>query len=207
MRRVGYTLKVNSFLSEVRHLTTVIANRTVAHPAVFYGSSSIRMWTTLSKDLGRSDVLNTGFGGSTLEACVVMFERLVVAAEPRSVVLYAGENDLGEGRSPEEVLESFRDLARKARALIPGTPVSFISIKPSPFRASLIGLVRQTNALIMDDISDLDDFSYIDVFYEMLDHNGYARADLFLEDGLHMNASGYRLWTEIVRQHRHLIFD
>ena len=48
---------------------------------VFYGSSSIRLWTSLAEDfadLGRDmHVFNGGFGGSTLEACVHFFERLM----------------------------------------------------------------------------------------------------------------------------------
>ena len=33
----------------------------------------------------------------------------------------------------------------------------------------------------------------------MLGENGKPRPDLFLGDGLHLNAKGYALWTSIVK--------
>jgi hypothetical protein len=45
----------------------------------FYGSSSIRMWSTLAADFPDLPVINLGFGGSTLAACAYFFERLVPA--------------------------------------------------------------------------------------------------------------------------------
>ncbi len=65
------------------------------HPVAFYGSSSIRLWSTLASDLALPNALNLGFGGSTLEACAWFFERLVVPAAPASLVVYAGDNDWG----------------------------------------------------------------------------------------------------------------
>ena len=48
---------------------------------------------------------NQAFGGSTLEACAWFFERLVVPCYPRALVCYAGDNDLGDGRTPDQVLD------------------------------------------------------------------------------------------------------
>src|SRR5277367_429584 len=105
---------------EVREL-----ERTLPHvecPAVFYGSSSIRLWPRLES----RQIVNRGFGGSTLEACVYFFERLVLPLHPRSLVVYAGDNDLGDGRSPEQVLVWFRELAVKIDLRLPGVPFGFM---------------------------------------------------------------------------------
>src|ERR1700722_14882244 len=87
---------------------TVNGNR----PPVFYGSSSIRLWNTLAEDFD-PPVLNLGVGGSTLEACDHFFDRLVPPVHPRSLLLYAGDNDLGDGRSVEQVFGSFLSLVGK----------------------------------------------------------------------------------------------
>ena len=42
------------------------------------------------------------------------------------------------------------------------------------------------------------DVAFIDVATPMLDADGRPRAELFLEDGLHMNREGYALWRGIV---------
>ncbi len=44
-------------------------------------------------------------------ACDYFFDRLVVPVHPRSLLLYAGDNDLGDGRSVEEVLAETVSLA------------------------------------------------------------------------------------------------
>ena len=100
--------------SEVRELERANGNRLKTRvngnrPPVFYGSSSIRLWDTLAGRTSTQGVVNLGFGGSTLEACDYFFAlALVPPVNPRSLLLYAGENDLGDGRTVEQVLGWFR---------------------------------------------------------------------------------------------------
>ena len=44
-----------------------------------------------------------------------------------------------------------------------------------------------------------DNLIYMDVFNPMLGANGRPRAELFVEDQLHMNPKGYALWSGIIR--------
>src|SRR5450432_4105398 len=97
--------------AEVHELETRNRALSVRCPAVFYGSSTIRMWDGLAAGLKIPNLVNCGFGGSTLEACAYFFERLVPPLSPSALVVYAGDNDLGDGRSPADVLRSFRCLA------------------------------------------------------------------------------------------------
>ncbi len=188
--------------AEVRELEKKIAAGRLIQPAVFYGSSTIRLWATLPEDLGSTNILNLGFGGSTLEACVFFFERLVVAAQPQSLVVYAGDNDLGDGKSPEQVTGFYLDLARKIEANLPGVGFGFISIKPSPARVGILNRIAQTNAAIAQDIAKRDNAYFIDVFPAMLDANGQPRRELFDEGGLHLNAQGYQVWTKAISEYR-----
>src|SRR5579862_5101331 len=73
---------------------------------VFYGSSSIRLWSTLEGDFPLYSVLNRGFGGSTLAECAVVFDRIVAPCSPGTLIVYAGDNDLDQGHLPEMVLGS-----------------------------------------------------------------------------------------------------
>ena len=177
------------------------------HPVAFYGSSSIRLWSTLASDLALPNALNLGFGGSTLEACAWFFERLVVPAAPASLVVYAGDNDLGDGQSPERVLTSFRSLADQVHKRLPGIPFGFISIKPTPARWAIIDRIRRTNDLIRREIGQFKTGCFISVFEAMLDGRGPPRASLFLEDGLHLSAAGYRVWTDVLTNYRNQIFN
>jgi lysophospholipase L1-like esterase len=169
-----------------------------AHPVVFTGSSSIRMWTTLAEDFPGVPVLNRGFGGSQLRDAVWYADQLVVRYRPRLVVLYAGDNDLNAGRSPQHVLADFRAFVARVRRDLPDTPIAYLSIKPSPSRAHLMPAMREANALIRAEAGRMERVAFIDVFTPMLGPDGQPRPDLFLEDHLHMNRAGYQLWRELV---------
>jgi len=195
------------FESEVQELERErVRWRLPPHPTVFYGSSSIRLWTTLAEDLGDERAINLGFGGSTLEACVQFFERLVPPMRPAALVVYAGENDLGDGRAPSQVIGWFRQMIAKVDALLPSIPFGYISIKPSPARAALLDRIAGTNHAIRDEIAGHATAFYIDVFASMLKPNGEPRGDLFLADGLHLSRAGYLLWAEVLSEYRDRIF-
>jgi lysophospholipase L1-like esterase len=169
-----------------------------AHPVVFTGSSSIRMWTTLADDFPGVPVLNRGFGGSQLRDAVWYADRLVVRYRPRVVVLYAGDNDLNAGRSPQQVLADFRAFVARVRRDLPDTPIAYISIKPSPSRANLMAGMREANALIRAETGRMKRVAFVDVFTAMLGADGQPRPELFLDDRLHMNRAGYDLWRDLI---------
>jgi lysophospholipase L1-like esterase len=176
-------------------------------PIVFYGSSSIRLWTNIARDLGEPRIVNLGFGGSTLAACAHFFERLVVPRKPASLIVYAGDNDLGDGRSASEVIESFRSLLAKVDSKLGPIPFAFLSIKPSPARWPLIDAIRSVNATIIEDLKARPNSTYIDIFDPMLAASGRPRPELFAEDGLHLSEAGYQVWAQQILLHRDLIFN
>jgi lysophospholipase L1-like esterase len=167
------------------------------HGVVFVGSSSIRLWETLAADFPGVPVINRGFGGSELRDSTFYADRIVIPYAPRQVVLYAGENDLQMGRTPQQVVADFRTFVERVRRDLPKVRIAYISNKPSPLRAGLLEAQRQANALIKAEAGRLH-VDYIDVFTPMLDANGQPREELFVEDRLHMNRAGYELWRQKV---------
>jgi lysophospholipase L1-like esterase len=171
------------------------ANPPRAGGVVFVGSSSIRLWNGLETQFATlPNVLNRGFGGSQMSDCTKHLQRLVLAYKPSLVVVYAGENDLAAGATPESVLASFKAFADGVRGALPQTRIAYLSIKPSPLRESLMPKIRVTNGLIRDYVASLENARFIDVHAQMLDAQGKARRELFSKDLLHLNAEGYALW-------------
>lgn len=168
----------------------------------FYGSSSIRMWTTLAADFSDLPVINLGFGGSTLAACVHFFERIVPPYSPSSMVFYAGDNDLGDGQSPEQVQASFQALRQKVMYCLGPIRFGFVSIKLSPSRLPIRDRIELTNQLIQAELADWPNASYIDIYQAMLDVDNLPRPELFAADGLHLSPAGYQLWTQILNTER-----
>jgi lysophospholipase L1-like esterase len=169
-----------------------------ARSIVFVGSSSIAGWETLQADFPDVPVVNRGFGGSQISDVVRYAARIVVPHIPRVVVLYAGDNDLFAGKTPVQVFADFKSFVALIRRELPATKVVFIAIKPSIDRISIIDKVRETNHLIRDYARTRDKLVYVDVFTPMLDASGQPRRELFLEDGLHMNAKGYAIWRDLI---------
>lgn len=180
---------------------TVVARVNGNHPPVFYGSSSIRLWSTLAEDVD-PHVLNLGFGGSTLEACRYFFQRLVPPVHPRSLLLYAGDNDLGDGHSPDATFADFRRLADQVFATLGAIPFGFVSVKISPARYAIGDRIRRFNELVRVEIESRPSGYYVDACPAMLDQSGKPRAELFLADGLHLSRQGYRLWGRLLEGYR-----
>jgi lysophospholipase L1-like esterase len=167
--------------------------------AVFYGSSSIRLWENLAQSFPGIPVVNRGFGGSTLAECIHLLPRIIFPLRPSALILYAADNDLDQGASPEQAEYLFRQFIERLREHCPALPVAFVSVKPSPSRYWNIGNIRRANDLIRAASSGYPGVTYLDIFPLMLSPEGGSRPDLFTDDGLHMNSAGYALWTSIIR--------
>jgi lysophospholipase L1-like esterase len=174
---------------------------------VFYGSSSFRMWANLSHDLAPAPVVNRAFGGSTLAACVHYFERLVVPCAPAALVCYAGDNDLGDGQQPAEVVASFNALLAKLDGLLEPIPLAFLSIKPSPARWAIRTRIVQANEQIRRVLTLRPRSYFVDIYGPMLGFDGLPQRELFAEDGLHLSEAGYRLWAQVLAAYRSPVLE
>jgi len=165
---------------------------------LFVGSSSIVKWReTLAIDMAPMPVINRGFGGSHIEYVNRWFDQIVAPYRPRAIVFYAGENDIDAGKSVDRVVLDFDEFMRRKTHVLGKTPVYFISLKPSKLRFAQFPLQSQVNAAIRAQTAQRSDLRYIDVVSPMLE-NGTPK-DIFVLDGLHMNAAGYQIWTRAVR--------
>ncbi|MDI1250488.1 MAG: SGNH/GDSL hydrolase family protein [Lacunisphaera sp.] len=188
------------WLKEIDQLTQADqANPPAPGGIVFVGSSSIRLWRSLTGDFPGMNVVNRGFGGSELADSVFYFDRLVAPHRPRVVVLYAGENDLAGGhRTPEQVAADFAQFRAKVQAALPAARLLYIACKPSPSRAAAWDKFRAANALIAAACAQDPRCAFVDVFPAMLDAQGAARPELYVGDRLHMNAAGYAIWKQLL---------
>ena len=165
------------------------------HLIVLYGSSSIRLWVHLQKDLAPHNVLNLGFGGSSYAWCLRYFNTLFDRIVPQRIIFYAGENDLSQGLPVQQVFNDFRMLVEKVRNTFPKVKISVISIKPSPSRATLSEKFQELNAMYKKYMISIEGGTILDLYYPMLTSMGCIKSDLYLSDGLHLNRKGYEIWS------------
>ena len=106
---------------------------------------------------------------------------------------------MNAGKSPETVLADFQQFVKTVHAKLPEARISFIAIKPSLSRWKLSEKMVKANALVSSDCAKSKRLDYIDIWQPMLGGDGKPMPDLFLGDGLHLNAKGYALWTSLVK--------
>ncbi len=169
---------------------------------VFYGSSTFTLWSDVISIFKEHSPVNLGFGGSTLAACTWYFERVFKKIEnPESIIIYAGDNDLGEGRHPEEVVLFMENLLLKIREKYNNVKVTCVSIKPSIARIHLQESIHYTNACMKALMFKDENFYYINIFKALLDENGNPNSNYFIEDGLHFNENGYEILRNTLQNH------
>ncbi len=185
---------------EVRQLIEKRDSLSYAPQTVFYGSSSIRLWETMPEDFAPFLPVNLGFGGSTMEACVHYFDWIVTpVSSAQKLIIYAGDNDLGDGRSPDELLLFFRQMKSLIREHFPDIPSYYLSIKPSLARWNINENIRQANHLIESEIEAAqDNMKFINIYDAMLNESSYPNKDYYDEDGLHLTRAGYEVWKQIL---------
>lgn len=169
-------------------------NTPAADPVVFVGSSSIRFWNTAERfpDL---PILNRGFGGAHISDVNHFLEETVTRYSPSIVVFYAGDNDMGAGKSEEVVVADYGEFIEGVWASSPETQIVFIPIKPSLARWQLWPDMESANRLVRQFSSKDSRLHYVDLATPMLGNDGRPRPELFISDGLHMTAQGYDVWT------------
>ena len=170
------------------------------HGIVFLGSSSIRKWTDAETTFKSYNVINRGFGGSTLAQAADYVNQLVFPYQPRQVVIYSGENDIAVDKiSAEETLSRLQKLVTNIRTGMPNVPIVFMSIKQSPSRVEFTDVVLTANKLIKKYLKSINHAVYLDVNAKMLDSKGTTRPELFESDMLHLKPAGYAIWETALK--------
>ena len=65
---------------------------------LFIGSSSMRMWKSLQEDFPGYPVINRGFGGSHFSDAIYYFNDLILAYNPKKIIIYEGDNDIASDK-------------------------------------------------------------------------------------------------------------
>lgn len=192
---------MNWYEDEVKRVEKESEKLSFKPETLFYGSSSINLWSTLYEDFEEIKPINLGFGGSTLAACSWFFDRIMAQVDSaKTIILYAGDNDLGDGRNPMEVCLYYRQLITQIRNRFGHIPCYYISIKPSIQRWEIISEIMTANRLIREEIETDPDQHYIDIFPQMLDAHETPMKELFEPDGLHLSPAGYDVWKKTIKE-------
>ena len=196
------TAAAQPFADEIRAFKKADSERFPPKNAIlFVGSSSFRKWTDVQDYFPGYTIVNRGFGGSTLPDVIRYTNDIIIPYASRQVVIYCGENDLASSDTVTAsiVVERFKTLFYLIRNQLPGVPILFVNLKPSPSRQKLWPAMLEANVRIRQFLKQRRRTAYADVYHAMLNSDGTLIPGLFLEDNLHMTAKGYAIWQKIIK--------
>jgi lysophospholipase L1-like esterase len=167
---------------------------------LFVGSSSFTKWKDVSDYFPGYTIINRGFGGSSLPDLIRYADDIIIPYHAKQIVIYCGDNDLAssDAITPDSVFVRFKVLFDMIRSKMPGENIVYVSIKPSPSRVRLKEKMDQANLLIKTYLSINTNTAFVDVYHKMLNTDGSIMSNIFLEDSLHMNATGYAIWQKAI---------
>lgn len=176
------------------------AQKPLPNSILFVGSSSFTKWVDINDYFPGYTIINRGFGGSSLPDVIRYAYDIILPYQPRQVVIYCGENDLASTDSitVNEVVNRFKTLFGMIRTNLPKANIAFVSIKPSPVRASIQGKVKAANKIIKSYLAAQKNAAFIDIYDAMLDPQGQMREELYIADRLHMKPAGYAIWKKAI---------
>ncbi len=167
---------------------------------VFTGSSSIRMWGSLESSFPQQQIVNSGFGGSEASDLLAYADELIHRFNPNKVCIYEGDNDINSKKKPKRIIHDIQLIIADIWAKRPATKIVLIAAKPSISRWHLKRKYKRLNRKFIKLSRSDSRISYADVWSPMLVGNKVNK-DIFISDGLHMNAKGYQIWYNTLKNH------
>jgi len=169
---------------------------------VLTGSSSIARWNSEAAEaLAPLTVIARGFGGSYMNDVLYYLDRVALAYKPRAILIYEGDNDTGASDAvpTATILDQLRQIIARVHDQSPGTRIYVLSVKPSISRLHVWPIAQQVSAGYKA-IADADPLVYyVDVATPLLNIDGTTRADLYVEDNLHLNDAGNAIWGRTIK--------
>jgi len=168
------------------------ALETNSQSIVFYGNSITNMHEWWEAFGSNHHICNRGTSGGYSGELLDNLES-VIAGHPAKLFLMIGTNDLGtDGYTPEIVRANIRSMIERTQAESPKTEIYIQSILPSTNGLRTLATLSAANKLIKE-LCEEKHVTYIDLWNDLMGIT--SGSDLSL-DGLHLKATGYKIWCE-----------
>ncbi|PCJ98354.1 MAG: G-D-S-L family lipolytic protein [Flavobacteriaceae bacterium] len=167
---------------------------------VFTGSSSVRMWHNLQELFPEYQIVNTGFGGSHASDLLFHLNPLVLKYSPKKVFIYEGDNDLSAKKKVKDIIATTKEIIAQIKSANQSTQIVLISAKPSIARWNLKGKYKRLNRKMSKLAAKDANVEYSGIWKTMLAKRKLKK-EIFIKDGLHMNAKGYDLWYDVIKNY------
>ena len=194
--------EVKAWESDIEKFEQLDISKSYPSDAIlFAGSSSIRQWSTIGKDMLPYNIIQRGYGGAKLSDFAVYADRIIYPHDCQAIVIFIANDISGDenDKSPLEVSQLFKKTLYIIRRKYTDVPVFWISITPTPARWHVWPEIKEANEMIKKICEDHRNTYYIDTEKYFLTKSGLPKNELFVEDRLHLSGDGYSIWSGIIK--------
>ena len=174
---------------------------------VFYGPSNFTRWSkkygmipmrdVLLGKSGKPCVVNRGFGSSCAEHQLYYYPRMIRPLEPKVLVYSSYGNGGSFGYTDDETWEIAQRVIAYAMTDFPDIKIYLCGGKgKKAITEERLEAVRKYNEKLKSFCEENPNCVFVDTLaYEPLD-----REDIYVEDGVHYNQEGYRIYGEFFKE-------
>ncbi len=165
------------------------------------GSSSFRLWNTISEDMAPYKVVRRAYGGAKYCDLAIHAPKLVEGLRFRAAMIFVANDITGseKDKSPEEIARLATIVIETVRKQRPSAPVFLIAITPSPSRFQHWPKIAFANKALEKLASNEAKTFFVPSQEKYLNSQGEPRPELFVKDMLHQNQDGYAIWSAILK--------
>ncbi len=164
---------------------------------VFIGDS-LTEWFDWQRRFPGYSVLNLGISGEPVEGLLARRDRIRGAAEnPDYLFLMTGINNIA--MEQYDIAGPYREIVRKLSTWYKKTAIVVQSILPVALEWISNDVIRDTNRGL-ERIAGEYRAHYLDVYRFFVDSQGTPKAEYLQDDGVHLSARGYEVWSGVVEK-------
>ncbi|OGV48618.1 MAG: hypothetical protein A2X49_10965 [Lentisphaerae bacterium GWF2_52_8] len=180
------------------HCDNLLKNRP---ELVFLGDSITAGWNAkvLAEKFGKYKPANLGISGDWIQNVNWRVKNGVLdQVNPKLIVLMIGTNNLGNGFSPEEVVEGTELLLKTIREKSPQSKILLLGIFPRgrSIKEPICESIRQVNSKTAA-FADNKTVFFMDITDKLIESDGTISKEV-MPDGLHPAEPGYRRWADAI---------
>ena len=203
-----YSQSNRQFEEEVSILERLdIEEKAAEKDILFIGSSSIRLWDNINEDMYPYSSVKRGYGGAHFYDLIHFSERLVKNHTPKAILIFVANDITGSNGltnfvsdlSPKEVKRLFKLNYKLIRGIHKHIPIFLIETTPTQKRWKVWSEILKSNKKLESFCKKEPNLYYISTRDKFIGVDGLPIKSLFLNDELHLNTDGYKLWSNIIK--------
>ena len=166
---------------------------------LFVGSSIFHRWTQLTTQMAPLPVQNIAFDGAQTDDWNRLIDSRVIPLRPKVIAYYCGSNDVDAGDSATRIVARIREFIDRVTKALPESRIVIVSVNKAPEKRDRWDVVDEINRQIQKYAERNPRVEVVDVNPVLFNADGTSKAELFMNDQLHLRPPAYEEFAKILK--------